>query len=120
MNNSKSARVLHAPASKEVGFFRAVSHRILLVGFYRVVIGYYQKNSKGSIYKHTLRQLSFGILGIIVINVVMQVILTLSERLSRLQLTPVLIIIYALIALYACGFVLIALGAKNLRKFEEV
>lgn len=83
-------------------------------------ISSYQLNVKGKLYRESLRYLSTGVLTVIVINIVVQSVTTLSNRLYRLQLTPMLIIIYVLIAMYAVGFGLIAVGAKRLRRIEEV
>ena len=80
----------------------------------------YQHNVRGSLYRRSLAFLSSGVLVVIVLNVLIQLITTLSSRLYRLHLTPLLIIVYVLIALYAVGFGLIASGAKKLKRIEEV
>lgn len=83
-------------------------------------LSYFQHNVKGKLYRQSLRYLSTGVLGVILVNILIQIIVTLSNRIYRLQLTPILMIVYVLIALYAVGFGLIASGAKKLRKIEEV
>jgi hypothetical protein len=66
-------------------------------------IAAYQRNVKGKLYRSSLRSLSMGILTVIIANILIQCIATLSSRLYRLHVTPVLLIIYLLITLYAPG-----------------
>lgn len=83
-------------------------------------IGYYQQNVKGSIYRSSLKRLSTGIFVVVCVNILIQVIISVSARLFRLHLTPLLLIVYLLIVMYAVGFGLIASGAKKLKKIEDV
>lgn len=80
----------------------------------------YKGSVKGIIYKRAFDNLSKGIAAIIVVSVFIQFITTLSEKLSRLNLTPLLLVIYVLIVLYAIGYGLVARGAKRLKQIEEV
>ncbi|MET0779294.1 MAG: hypothetical protein ABWY71_00510 [Candidatus Saccharimonadales bacterium] len=83
-------------------------------------IYFYQKNVKGQLYKRALSFCSAGIAMVIVTSVFIQLLTVFTARLNRLNLTPVLLIIYVLICTYAIGYALIAKGAKKLKTFEEV
>jgi hypothetical protein len=80
----------------------------------------YQRNVKGQLYRSSLRKLSAGLMVVIVLNILIQIIISVSSRLYRLELTPLLFIIYCLVALYAVGFGLIASGSKKLKRIEDV
>jgi len=80
----------------------------------------YQRNVTGKLYRQSLAYLSAGVFTVILINILVALITTLSTRLYRLHLTPILIIVYILVALYAVGFGLLASGAKKLKRIEEV
>lgn len=79
----------------------------------------YQLGVKGVIYKRAIDYLAKGIAVIILIFILLQFITTLSGLLNRLDLTPLLAVVYLLVALYAVGFGLIARGAKKLKLLEE-
>jgi hypothetical protein len=79
----------------------------------------YQRKIKGKTYKHSLQNLANGIITIIIISTLIQFIATSAERLTRLKLTPLLGIVYILVALYAVGYGLVAKGAKKLKLIEE-
>ena len=80
----------------------------------------YQKNVKGSIYKGSLSYVAAGIAMVVVSSMAVRFITTISTKLSRLSITPVLFIVYGFLVLLAIGFLLIAWGAKKLRRIEEV
>lgn len=84
------------------------------------MLNFYQKNVKGSIYKESLNYLSKGILGIIFISIVVQLFKLFSDQLSHAYLSVILGIIYVLIIVLAVAYLMIALGAKRLKKIEEV
>jgi hypothetical protein len=81
---------------------------------------FYQKNSKGMLYRRALGSFSAGIAVVIGASVFIQFLTTFSERVSRLNLTPILGIIYVLLILWAVGYGLIARGAKKLKTLEDV
>lgn len=85
---------------------------------YRLYI--YKQKVKGVVYKNSFSDLLMGLGTIVVLSISLQIMLTLSERLNRLHLTPLLIIIYILVATYAVGYGLVARGAQQLKKIEEV
>jgi hypothetical protein len=80
----------------------------------------YRLNVKGNVYKSSLSLLAGGITMVIISSVATRTITTLANKLSSLHLTPLLFIIYALLTLIGGGFLLIAAGARRLRKIEEV
>ena len=79
----------------------------------------YQVGVKGVVYKRAISNLAVGIAVIILISILIQFITSLSGVLSRLNLTPILVIVYLLIALYVVGYGLVARGAKKLKQIEE-
>lgn len=80
----------------------------------------YKLNVRGRLYKSALGYLAVGILMVIASSVVTEILVTASSHLSRLNLTPVLWIIYSLLVVDGAGYVLIAIGAKKLHRLEEV
>lgn len=96
-----------------------------LFGWYLGIRGAYniylfRRNTKGSIYRSALSNLSGGIAVVVLASVATRVISSLSSRITNLKITPVLVIIYSLLTVIAIGYVLIAIGAKKLRSIEEV
>jgi hypothetical protein len=83
-------------------------------------IYFYQKNVKGQLYRRALSFCSAGIAMVIATSVFIQLLTVFTAQLNRLNLTPILLIIYVLICAYAIGYTLIAKGAKKLKTFEEV
>jgi hypothetical protein len=80
----------------------------------------YQAGIKGRLYKHALNYLATGIAVVIISSIASRLITTVSSHLSELSLTPTLVIIYALLVLNGIGYILIAVGARRLRRIEEV
>lgn len=85
-----------------------------------MLLRFYQSNISGLLYKRTLRLLTYGIGGVVVSTVVLQYLSALSSLLTDSTLRSILLIILLLLVMIGTGFVLIALGAKNLKKIEEV
>lgn len=79
----------------------------------------YKSRVKGLVYKQAVNELAKGIGAIVALSISLQVIVTFSARIERLTLTPLLLIVYALIALYAVGYGLVARGAKRLKRIED-
>jgi len=93
---------------------------IWCAGFGSIILLWKYKNGvKGIIYRRAFDNLSKGLGVIILMSILIQFITTLSERLSRLDLTPLLLIVYLLILLYAVGYGLVARGANRLKGIEE-
>jgi hypothetical protein len=80
----------------------------------------YQSKVKGSLYKQALRTLALGLSGVILATIVLRTIQSVSSTLNRLNLAPLLIVIYLLLVIMCLGYVLIAKGSKSLQKIEEL
>lgn len=89
----------------------------IMAAFYLFI---YKNRVKGTIYRSAIAYLSMGLGTILFSSISIQALTTVSARLNRLNLTPILIIIYILVGLYAVGYGLVAHGAKQLKKIEEV
>jgi len=89
-----------------------------LLGAYNLY--HYQKHVEGKIYKGSLSWVAAGIATIIAASILVRLLVTISARISTLSLTPLLLIIYGFLVMAALGYVLIAIGAKRLRRIEEV
>ena len=83
-------------------------------------ISLYSKKSKGIFYRQALHLLSLGVVIVILASIMIQYLSSISPRLSHLRLNSYLIIIYLLLIVYSLGYILIALGAKKLKRIEEV
>jgi len=93
---------------------------IWCVGFNAVYqLREYKNGVKGTIYKRAFENLSKGFGVIILLSITIQFITTLAAQLSRLNLTPLLLVVYLLILLYAVGYGLVARGSNKLRGIEE-
>lgn len=80
----------------------------------------YKTKVRGNIYREALNSLAAGLSTIIVLSIFLQLLFTLSSRLTSLSLGPLLYLVYILVALTAVSYGLIARGAKKLKKIEEV
>lgn len=80
----------------------------------------YRKKVMGSLYQHMLTDLVAGLAMIAGIAIMVQILASISESLSKLNFTPILMMVYILLALYAVGYGLLAKGARRLKKIEEV
>jgi hypothetical protein len=80
----------------------------------------YRTKVKGTVYKIAFGDLAAGIGAVTLVSVLLQLLTTISGQLNRLKLTPILLIIYLLVILYAVGFWYIARGANKLKRIEEV
>jgi hypothetical protein len=96
----------------------------LLAWYYGILAFYYlssyHKNVKGVLYKQAFSGIASGIAVIVFTSVLVQMLVTLGGQLSRLNLTPILALVYLLIILYAVGYGLVARGARKLKQIEEV
>lgn len=87
------------------------------LAFYRLYA--YKVAVKGQVYKEAFASVAAGIGVVVLLSIAIQFVTTLSAQLTRLNFTPILIIVYLLVLLYAIGFGLIARGAKKFKKIEE-
>ncbi len=83
-------------------------------------LSFFKEKVKGTIYKQFLGFLAAGIGTVLVSSIFIQFLTALSSLFTNLPLTPLLALIYLLLVIIAAGYVLIAVGAKKLRKIEEV
>lgn len=79
----------------------------------------YRSHVRGLLYKRAIDYLAQGIMVIIALSIFLQLFMALSGQVNRLDLTPLLLIAYVLVALYALGYGLVARGAKKLKQIEE-
>lgn len=80
----------------------------------------YNKAVKGVLYRRGWSMLSVGLGAIIVTLIVIQFLTTLTVQLNSLSLSAILLLVYGLLLLMAIGYVMVAYGAKQLQKIEEV
>jgi hypothetical protein len=81
---------------------------------------HYKDNVQGYVYQRAIANIAKGIGIIIFLSIILQLLTALSAILLRLDLGPLLILLYVLVALYAVGYGLVARGAKKLKLIEEV
>ncbi len=80
----------------------------------------YASQVKGVLYKRALRSVSEGLTVVLLVSIVIQYITAAFRPGQSLTLGGSLLLIYGLLATEAVGFVMIAIGAKQLKKIEEV
>lgn len=85
-----------------------------------VLINTYSLQVKGEIYKRALNFLVKGFYMVTFSSIFVQGLTVVQFGLEEQNLGVILIVIYLILALIAIGYVLIALGAKNLNKLEQV
>jgi hypothetical protein len=82
-------------------------------------INVFKRQTNGRIYQQALAQLSAGLACVIIARIVMRLIISTSAFFDNLTLRLILLILYLLLFIISVGFILIALGAKRLKKIEE-
>ena len=82
-------------------------------------ISLYALRVKGIIYRQGLRTVALGLTGVVLSSTAMRFLASLSSLLSNLSLRVLLMVVYILLTALAIGYILIAVGAKKLRKIEE-
>jgi hypothetical protein len=80
----------------------------------------YRQSVKGTLYRHALKNLSIGIVVVVIFTMVLQLLSTAGDAFTGASLAAVLMLVYGIILLYSVGFIIIATGAKKLAKLEEV
>jgi hypothetical protein len=80
----------------------------------------YMKLVKGSIYRLALRDLAYGIIGVIVSIIFLRCLQTISVTLAKLSLGLLLALIYILLIVISVGYIFIARGTNKLQKLEEI
>jgi hypothetical protein len=80
----------------------------------------YRKLAKGTIYKQALSRLALGTFLVIVFSISMQLLGTAASAFANLDLSGILAFIFVILIAYACCYLVIASGARKLKKIEEV
>lgn len=80
----------------------------------------YRKLVSGVLYKKALGYVAFGIVFVILSFMVLRLTVSMSSFLNDLTLKYILAFIYVLLFIIGIGYVFIAIGAKKLKKIEEV
>jgi hypothetical protein len=80
----------------------------------------YAQKVRGSIYRQSLKELKWGIIGVISFITFFQVLILLSPVLTSLGFASVLLILYALLVSYGTGFWIIARASRRLAHIEVV
>lgn len=83
-------------------------------------IHHYQMKAPGILYRKSWRMLAFGLGSIISVTILLQYLVTISARLTKLSLNKLLLLVYVLLILLAVAYVLIAVGVRALKRIEEV
>ncbi len=82
-------------------------------------VHFYRLKVAGLIYRNAFNMLASGI-GVVMLSSIATQYFTALGVTTRMQLQPLLIVIYLLLTLMAIGYILIALGSKRLQKIEDV
>ncbi len=80
----------------------------------------YSKRTAGVLYKDALGRVSLGIVFVVISLMMLRVFASMSSFLNGLSLRYLLVVIYVLLIVIGVGYVLVASGAKKLKKIEEV
>jgi hypothetical protein len=83
-------------------------------------INLYRQKVAGIIYRRSWGYLAMGLGWLIVTSIIFQYLTTLTARLTHLSIYWLLAIVYILLLVLSAGFVLVAIGARKLKKIEEV
>lgn len=96
----------------------------LFVWFYGISSSYYihayRTKISGILYKQALGYLAYGIGTVIIVSMLSRFLVSLTTQLNNLTLKFLLVLVYVLVTFIAFGFILIAVGAKKLKKMEQV
>jgi len=91
-----------------------------LLGVFAIAEIYlYSRRVAGVVYRNSWNQLAFGLAGVIIFDILLQYITTLSSWLTNLSLSRLLLLLYVLLLLLASAFIVAALGTKKLVRIEE-
>lgn len=81
-------------------------------------IEHYRRRVNGVIYRSQLKFVALGISVIIIVSVGVQILTLFSKNTSEYSLSALLLLIFALLAVIASGFIMVAVGAKRLIQLE--
>jgi len=80
----------------------------------------YTLKLRGVVYRKGWRLLILGLASIILVDILLQYLVTLTSWLTSLSLNGLLLLLYGLLFLLAGAYIVLALGAQRLMKIEEV
>lgn len=83
------------------------------------LIAEYARTIHGTIYRRAVKDLVRGLTGVLFFSILIQLTQLSTGVFASLKLGAILLILYALIVLYAVGFVFLARGARKLSLIEE-
>lgn len=83
-------------------------------------IDLYKENVRGQIYKPYFQSLVSGITWVLIASILLQFLAALSDTVQKLGLQQLLLLVYVLLVVISIGYIKIAIGAKRLKKIEEV
>ena len=93
---------------------------VWFLGLFAIIEMYsYSKRVSGVLYRRGWNRLAFGLGAIIGIDILLEYLGTLYSWVNDLSLAGLLTLLYVLLFLLAGGFILVALGTKELIKIEE-
>lgn len=113
--------IYHMPAAVVLATLVIPYIYMWFVGLFSVYQIYlYRRHAPGVVYRKSWGWLALGLGLLLVIQILLQYVVTLTEQLNHLSLGGVLIFVYVLLIILAGGYLMVARGAKNLLKIEEV
>ena len=80
----------------------------------------YSRSVTGLLYRRAMRLVSFGVISVIASSIVVQYFHAIVPRRGHLSLSVIIIIVNIIYILMASGYIMLSLGASQLRKIEEV
>jgi len=112
--------VYHMPYELVMLTFAIPYMYIWFLGLFAIAEIYaYSKQVSGVVYRKGWDRLAFGLGSIIVLDILLQYLGTLSSWLNGLSLSGLLLLLYVLLLGLAGAFIVVALGTKELMKIEE-
>jgi len=91
------------------------------IGFVAILrLHLYQSKVRGIVYRRPLHFLTLGIFSVLATSILLQFLTAVSDALVNLKLAPLLALLYLIVIVFSFGYILIAYGAKQLTKIEEV
>ena len=79
----------------------------------------YRRRIGGILYKQAIGYLSLGIVGVILSSMGIRFLTSLTTLLNSLTIKILLAVVYLLVVAISVGFILIAIGARKLKRIEE-
>lgn len=83
-------------------------------------LGIYSKRVAGILYKNAFNYISMGLMVVIAASILLRFLINLNSFFEGSQLRALLMTLYLLLLVISSGYILIGIGAKKLKKIEEV